>query len=106
MGTRLTWRRCFRIDDRKIGEIWYLADLPVLVKFVFTSEKLSVQVHPDDEFARAARAFARQDGDVAHRASGSGRPNCTGISRAGHAGSGCARRRSRARSSECSSGST
>jgi len=34
----------------KIGEAWYLADreLPLLVKLIFTSERLSVQVHPDD----------------------------------------------------------
>ena len=29
------------------------ADLPVLVKFIDAKEKLSVQVHPDDDFARA-----------------------------------------------------
>jgi mannose-6-phosphate isomerase len=38
-------------DDRKIGEVWFEADLPLLVKFVFTSERLSVQVHPGDAFA-------------------------------------------------------
>src|SRR5690348_10657369 len=33
-----------------VGEAWYLADreLPLLVKLIFTSERLSVQVHPDD----------------------------------------------------------
>jgi mannose-6-phosphate isomerase len=33
-----------------IGEIWNLAaeELPLLVKFIFTSERLSVQVHPAD----------------------------------------------------------
>ena len=33
-----------------IGESWFLAerDLPLLVKWIFTSERLSVQVHPDD----------------------------------------------------------
>lgn len=33
-----------------VGEAWYLADreLPLLVKLLFTSERLSVQVHPDD----------------------------------------------------------
>jgi mannose-6-phosphate isomerase len=33
-----------------IGEVWYLAerDLPLLVKLLFTREKLSVQVHPGD----------------------------------------------------------
>lgn len=39
--------------SKKIGEVWFEADLPLLVKFVFTSERLSVQVHPDDAFARA-----------------------------------------------------
>jgi len=40
-------------SDKKIGEVWFEADLPLLVKFVFTSERLSVQVHPNDTFARA-----------------------------------------------------
>lgn len=35
----------------KIGEVWFEADIPLLVKFIFTSEALSVQVHPDDAFA-------------------------------------------------------
>ena len=37
-------------SDRPIGESWFLAgrDLPLLVKLIFTSERLSVQVHPDD----------------------------------------------------------
>jgi mannose-6-phosphate isomerase len=38
----------------KIGEVWFdnaPEDLP-LVKFLFTTEKLSVQVHPNDEYAR------------------------------------------------------
>lgn len=39
-------------DGRQIGEIWFAASVPLLVKFLFTSEKLSVQVHPDDEYAR------------------------------------------------------
>jgi mannose-6-phosphate isomerase len=38
---------------KKIGEVWFQADLPLLVKFVFTSEALSVQVHPNDDFAAA-----------------------------------------------------
>lgn len=41
----------FPDSDRKIGEVWFDAGLPLLVKFIFTSEKLSVQVHPDDEYA-------------------------------------------------------
>ena len=40
---------------RRIGEVWFQssesADLPLLVKYIFTSEKLSVQVHPDDSQA-------------------------------------------------------
>jgi mannose-6-phosphate isomerase len=38
----------------KIGEVWYegIPDPPLLVKFLFTSEKLSVQVHPGDDYAR------------------------------------------------------
>jgi mannose-6-phosphate isomerase len=45
-----------------VGEIWFEApgasDLPLLVKYIFTSEKLSVQVHPNDEQA-AERGLAR-----------------------------------------------
>jgi mannose-6-phosphate isomerase len=40
-------------EGKKIGEVWFEADLPLLVKFVFTSERLSVQVHPNDDFAAA-----------------------------------------------------
>jgi mannose-6-phosphate isomerase len=39
---------------RKIGEVWFDAPdqpLPLLVKWLFTSEKLSIQVHPNDEQA-------------------------------------------------------
>lgn len=45
------------MGGRRIGEIWYESDdelpLPILVKWLFTSEKLSIQVHPDDAQARA-----------------------------------------------------
>lgn len=41
-----------------VGEIWFEApagtEPELLVKYLFTSEKLSIQVHPDDEAARAA----------------------------------------------------
>jgi mannose-6-phosphate isomerase len=39
----------------RIGEVWFTGngELPLLAKYIFTSEKLSVQVHPDDEQARA-----------------------------------------------------
>ena len=49
-------------DRPAVGEIWY--DDPsgksreLLVKYLFTSERLSVQVHPDDAAARA-RGYAR-----------------------------------------------
>lgn len=38
----------------KIGEIWFEASakVPLLLKFLFTSDNLSIQVHPDDEYAR------------------------------------------------------
>lgn len=39
-----------------VGEIWFedREPGPLLVKYLFTSEKLSIQVHPSDEQARAA----------------------------------------------------
>ena len=45
----------FVSDGRMIGEVWYQDDppLPLLVKFIFTSARLSVQVHPDDAYARS-----------------------------------------------------
>ena len=38
----------------RIGEVWFTngADLPLLAKYIFTSERLSIQVHPDDAQAR------------------------------------------------------
>ncbi len=45
-------------DGRRIGEIWFTlpvgTDAPIMVKFLFTSERLSIQVHPDDTAACAA----------------------------------------------------
>ena len=42
-------------EHRNIGEIWFAApEIPsLLVKLLFTSERLSVQVHPDDTYAQA-----------------------------------------------------
>jgi mannose-6-phosphate isomerase len=39
----------------RIGEVWFegQSELPLLIKYIFTSERLSIQVHPDDEQARA-----------------------------------------------------
>jgi mannose-6-phosphate isomerase len=45
--------RGFPSTGAKIGEVWFegSGELPLLVKFLFTSGKLSVQVHPDDVYA-------------------------------------------------------
>ncbi len=44
-------------EGQRIGEIWFAGgdapDLPLLLKYIFTSERLSIQVHPNDEQARA-----------------------------------------------------
>ncbi len=44
-----------KTEARHIGEVWYEAPdndaLPLLVKWIFTSEKLSIQVHPNDQQA-------------------------------------------------------
>jgi mannose-6-phosphate isomerase len=71
-ATRLIERRVEKVWGRRdlhgfgavaeeaepVGEIWFEhpsgRDLPLLVKYLFTSEKLSIQVHPDDEAARKA----------------------------------------------------
>jgi len=44
----------FRNSPNKIGEVWFegAGHLPLLIKFLFTTEKLSVQVHPNDDYAR------------------------------------------------------
>ena len=45
-------------DGRRIGEIWFAHPdgdaAPLMVKFLFTSERLSIQVHPDEEAAKSA----------------------------------------------------
>lgn len=42
----------FRNQSEKIGEVWFEEPGdPVLIKFLFTTGKLSVQVHPDDAYA-------------------------------------------------------
>jgi mannose-6-phosphate isomerase len=47
----------FRPPSKKIGEVWFLHSngdpLPILVKFIFTADRLSIQVHPDDSYAQA-----------------------------------------------------
>jgi mannose-6-phosphate isomerase len=43
----------FRDSEQRIGEVWFTGSgLPILTKFLFTSERLSIQVHPADEYAR------------------------------------------------------
>jgi mannose-6-phosphate isomerase len=53
----------FGVDpDRQVGEIWFEPppgrELDVMVKYLFTTERLSIQVHPDDATARR-RGFPR-----------------------------------------------
>jgi mannose-6-phosphate isomerase len=45
----------FDSKGKPIGEVWFQDDppLPLLTKFIFTSQILSVQVHPDDAHAQA-----------------------------------------------------
>jgi len=44
----------FPSPGEKIGEVWFTSPdpQPLLVKYLFTSERLSIQVHPNDEQAR------------------------------------------------------
>lgn len=42
----------FPNPENKIGEVWFDSPRLPLIKFLFTTEKLSVQVHPGDDFAR------------------------------------------------------
>lgn len=41
--------------NQPVGEVWFTGEeqLPLLAKYLFTSENLSVQVHPNDEQARS-----------------------------------------------------
>lgn len=53
----------FGVDSsRQVGEIWFEPppgrQLDVMAKYLFTTERLSIQVHPDDETARA-RGYPR-----------------------------------------------
>ena len=50
---------------KRIGEIWFepVEDVySLLVKYIFTSEKLSVQVHPDDAQARHFGEYGANEG--------------------------------------------
>jgi mannose-6-phosphate isomerase len=47
---------------RPIGEIWFEPEASdVLVKYLFTSERLSIQVHPDDDQARGLKGVTGKD---------------------------------------------
>jgi mannose-6-phosphate isomerase len=53
----------FPNHKERIGEVWFEAGgvLPILVKFLFTSANLSVQVHPDDEAAREHNSLGKTE---------------------------------------------
>jgi mannose-6-phosphate isomerase len=53
-GTPRTEPWFTNLNHEQIGEVWFESppDTPLLIKFLFTSESLSIQVHPDDEYAR------------------------------------------------------
>lgn len=42
-------------SSQPVGEVWFIGEdhSPLLAKYLFTAEKLSVQVHPNDEQARS-----------------------------------------------------
>lgn len=53
------------VDGSPVGEIWFedpaRTDRPLLIKYLFTSERLSIQVHPGDRAARAAGHLRGKD---------------------------------------------
>ena len=65
----------------RIGEVWFEggADLPLLAKYLFTSERLSVQVHPNDEQARARGLSQRQERMLDDPGRGPGRDARAGV---------------------------
>lgn len=51
------WVECSESGGERVGEIWFedefgASQAELLVKFLFTCERLSIQVHPDDDLAR------------------------------------------------------
>jgi mannose-6-phosphate isomerase len=48
----------FPRQEKKIGEVWFHGpdNSPLLIKFIFTTERLSIQVHPGDDYARRHHA--------------------------------------------------
>lgn len=57
-GREQLWPGFDNPSGEKVGEIWFQApagtDEPLLIKYLFTSDRLSIQVHPDDVAAQAA----------------------------------------------------
>lgn len=57
-GRKQLWPGFADAESARVGEIWFEAPTTVepelLIKYLFTSERLSIQVHPDDVAARAA----------------------------------------------------
>jgi mannose-6-phosphate isomerase len=51
-GSTQTEPWCRNPAGKQIGEVWFAASIPLLVKFLFTSQNLSIQVHPEDSYAR------------------------------------------------------
>ena len=56
----------FHVDgDRQVGEIWFEPPagrgLDVMAKYLFTTERLSIQVHPDDATAHARGKLSGKD---------------------------------------------
>ncbi len=57
----------FPNSDKKIGEAWFVEPhSSLLIKFLFTTEHLSVQVHPNDEQARIMENGSRGKTEMWH----------------------------------------
>jgi mannose-6-phosphate isomerase len=57
-GREKLWPGFDNPSGEKVGEVWFQApagtDEPLLIKYLFTSDHLSIQVHPNDAEAQAA----------------------------------------------------
>jgi mannose-6-phosphate isomerase len=62
--------------EEKIGEVWFTSDPrpPLLVKFIFTDERLSVQVHPGGDSGKTEMWHILRAGPQAAVAAGFTRP--------------------------------
>jgi mannose-6-phosphate isomerase len=57
----------FPNSDKKIGEFWFTeSGSPLLIKFLFTTENLSVQVHPNDQQAARLEPGCRGKTEMWH----------------------------------------